>query len=292
MKRLKKRKRLWIFLILIVLLSGYIIFELYRSQNMLQVSELEISTDKITKPIRIVQLSDNHNNVFGKNNSRLIELVRTEEPDIILITGDLINSNERSTDIAIDLIMSLCKIAPVYISLGNHEVEYKDNFGIDVSQLFEKAGATVFDYKYQDISIANQQIRLGGIYGYCIPAKFLETMEADPVECAFLSDFQETDLYTILMCHMPVCWIDNDGIDEWDIDLVLAGHAHGGQIRIPFIGGLWAPDQGWFPGKESGLYYSLDGTKTLILSRGLGSNEKLPRFNNTPEIVVVDLIPE
>ena len=174
--------------------------------------------------------------------------------------------------------------------MDNHEVEYQQNFGVDLVEIFEEAGATVLEKEYIDITINSQRIRLGGIFGYCLPEKY--DLEIIPEECDFLNEFQNTELYSILMCHIPVCWIENDGIEEWNINMVLSGHAHGGQIRIPFVGGLWAPDQGWFPGKESGLYYSSNGNKVLVLSRGLGSNETIPRFNNIPEIVVVDVMPE
>lgn len=291
MKHIWKRKVFTITVIIILVLIGCIFIELYRSKYLLQVSVSEISSEKISDEIRIVQLSDNHNSVFGENNKKLIELVKEQNPDLVLITGDIVNSDEANTDIATNLITALCDIAPVYVSVGNHEVEYQDNYKTDLLQLYEKSGAIVLDKQYEDITIRKQQIRVGGIYGYCLPAKYLETNEADPEECKFLADFQNTERYTIIMCHMPVCWLLNDGLNEWDVDCIFAGHAHGGQIRIPYIGGLWAPDQGWFPGKESGLYYSEDNSKVLVLSRGLGSNEKIPRFNNIPEIVVVDLLP-
>lgn len=292
MKHIWKRKIFSIIYIIILILVGCIFIELYCSKYLLQVSVSNISSEKITEKIRIVQLSDNHNSVFGEKNQELIRLVKEQNPDVILITGDLVNSDENNTVIATNLIASLCNIAPVYVSVGNHEVEYQDNYKANILQLYEKAGAVVLDKQYEDITIKKQQIRLGGIYGYCLPAKYLKTNEANPEECKFLTDFQNTEHYTILMCHIPVCWLINDGLNEWDINCIFAGHDHGGQIRIPYVGGLWAPDQGWFPGKESGLYYSEDSSKVLVLSRGLGSNEKVPRFNNTPEIVIINLIPE
>lgn len=130
-------------------------------------------------------------------------------------------------------------------------------------------------------------MRIGGIGRYCLPAKY--GSEANQEECDFLLKFQNTDAYTILMCHVPVCWLKNDGINQWDIDCIFSGHMHGGEMIIPFIGGLYVPDMGLFPGRLQGLYYSQDYTKALVLSRGLGTTEIIPRFDNTPEIVVTDI---
>ena len=286
------RRHKWAFVIIVLLLIGIMVERnLYQSKYSLNYSSYQISSDKINTPVRILQLTDLHNNEFGENNQELIDRVASQSPDLILITGDLLNSDESRTDIATNLISSLCDIAPIYISLGNHEVEYQQQFGTDIIRLYEDAGAVVLDRQYQDFEVNGQKLRLGGIYGYCLPAKYLETDEADPEECAFLSDFQNTDLYTILMCHMPVCWMLNDGLDEWDVDCVLAGHVHGGQIVLPLIGGVYAPDMGWFPGKLQGLYSSTDGSSTMVLSTGLGNTESVPRFNNVPEVVTVDILP-
>ena len=171
-------------------------------------------------------------------------------------------------------------------------MDYENNYGIDLKAAIKQTGAHALDFSYEDIEINGQQLRLGGLYGYCTPAKFLETKEADPEECAFLEEFQSTENYSILLTHMPFAWIVNDGISEWNIDCVFTGHDHGGLIRIPVIGGLYAPDQGLFPGKDCGLYYSKDKEKVMVLSRGLGKSGRIPRFNNVPEIVVVDILPE
>lgn len=327
-----KQKWIAVLFIIMLIIAGIKIREcIYQSQFSLTCTAYSIRTSKLREPIRILQLTDLHNSSFGDNNRDLIELAAEQEPDLIVITGDLLNSGEERTDVAVSLITDLVKIAPIYVSLGNHEVEYQDNFGTDIVNLYETAGAVVMDKQYQDISVKGQKIRLGGIYGYCLPEKYLETNEADPEECAFLEEFQNTDLYRILLCHMPVCWLTNDGMYEWNVDCVFAGHVHGGQVRIPFIGGLYAPDMGWFPGQLCGIYNTskdgfgkykektakwLDDMKKagktipvdaakyeengyfeynpshLVLSRGLGSDQVIPRFNNIPEIVVVDFVPE
>ena len=287
------RRHKWALVIIVLLLISIMVGRnIYQSKYSLDYSSYQISSDKINTPVRILQLTDLHNSEFGENNQELIDRVASQSPDLILITGDLMNSDETRTDIAINLISSLCDIAPLYISFGNHEIEYQDNFNIDIVELYQAVGAEVLECQYEDITVNGQQLRLGGIYGYCLPAKYLETDEADPEECAFLTDFQSTDLYTILMCHIPVCWMINDGLEEWDVDCVLSGHLHGGQVVLPLIGGIYAPDMGWFPGRLKGIFSSKTGNKELILSSGLGNTEVIPRINNIPEIVVVDLVPQ
>lgn len=283
-----KCKKTTFIIAILSLLTIISVISLCTSTHALTITTYQLSSN-IPTSLRILQLTDLHNSEFGANNSRLVAAVRIQSPDLILLTGDLLNSDEERTDIATDLIAQLCEIAPVYCSNGNHEIEYQENYGVDVDELYREAGAVVLEKEYQDLTVNNQKIRIGGIYGYCLPGKFLKTGEADQEETAFLEDFQNTDLPTILMCHMPVCWMINGSLDEWNVDYVFAGHVHGGEVILPFVGGLYGPDLGWFPGRMEGIFTSENEEKTLILSRGLGTSERIPRFNNIPEIMVVDI---
>lgn len=283
----KRIKTMFFLLLIIILIIGS--YEIYISKYHLTTSYYEITTNQISS-LRIVQLSDLHNSEFGTNNIDLINEVKDQNPDLIFITGDLVDSSSDNTDIATNLISQLCDICPVYISYGNHEYEFEENYNINLTPLYEDAGGIVLEREYVDITIDNQAIRIGGIYGYCQPKSFFESSDKTSDEYKFLLEFENTNLYTIFMCHMPVCWLKSTSLEEWNIDCIFAGHVHGGQIIIPFIGGLYAPDFGYFPGYLEGLYDSDDGSSTLVLSRGLGSTESVPRFNNIPEVVTVDFI--
>lgn len=276
-------------MIILPILLLIILLDIYVSKYMLQNTVYEISTSKTDSPVRVLQLTDLHNSEFGQGNEKLIRKVKEQEPDLVCITGDMLNLDEDNTEIAENLIAKLAEDFPVYVSLGNHEAL---NRYVSVSELrerFEQAGAVVLEFDYEDITVNGVSLRIGGFYGYGLPGNSEAVREN---ESEFLEDFQDTDAYKVLLMHMPLAWYYSDSLNYWDVDLVLAGHTHGGQIRIPFVGGMYAPDMGWFPGRECGLYYSDDGKKVMVLSRGLGSMERVPRFNNIPEIVTVDIEPE
>ncbi len=286
-------KRAWkaVLILLVILLLTSAVSALLSTYG-LTVTYYKASSKKLTEPVRIVHLTDLHNSVFGKENCRLVNKVAAQDPDLILISGDLLNQNEKRTDIAENLIQDLVEIAPVYVSLGNHEAALEKQSGTDIKKLYSDAGAEVLEFSSAEVTVKSQHLLLCGFYGYGMPARFFSRSEEEKEEVVFLQSMENRDDYTILLCHMPVSWLRLNALEEWHFDCVLCGHVHGGQIRFPLIGGLWAPDQGWFPGKECGMYISQDGSRFMELSRGLGNTEKIPRFNNIPEIVVLDLIPE
>ena len=309
-----------ILLVMIVVFFGGIMCSKYR----LEITRYDLKLESIHSGsgLRIVQLSDLHNMYFGRENEKIASKVDAEKPDLIFITGDIVNSHKwNDNDYATGLIRQLCKIAPVYVSLGNQEMDLIEEKTIDIIGDYERAGATVLNFSFSDVDINGQKYRIGGIYGYCLPVAYAyETHRED--ETKFLLEFQDTSACKILLCHMPVSWLNSWSLYDWDVDVVFSGHTYGGQVKIPIVGGLWAPDLGWFPGKLEGVYSTnfndwnnsrkellqyvkymkYDTTyyeehdeyypSYLALSRGLGNTDWMPRFNNPPEIVVVDLVPE
>lgn len=276
-----KKKKLFAAVIVIVILMVLLDFGFSRwglTTTVYKVPSQEFNA-------RIVFLADTHGSEFGKHNERLIKKVREAEPDMIAIAGDLLTYDEDNVDAATELISSLAEIAPLYVSYGNHEEQHPRR--AELEKLFTEAGATVLDFSYEDIEIHGTPVRIGGLYGYALP----EGNEAEwEDESRFLRDFQKTESYKLLLTHMPYSWTVQGSLEYWDIELVLSGHLHGGQIIFPFAGGFYAPDQGFFPGKVWGMSESEDGQSHLIISRGLGSSVRwLPRFHNVPEIVIVEI---
>ena len=235
------------------------------------------------RTIRAVLIADLHDMVYGEDNEEVTALVREQEPDLILLAGDLLNDDSESTAAAVTFVQRMTEIAPVYVSLGNQERDYLKKNGDALLEEIRSAGAEVLELAYIDTEINGAEVRIGGMYEYA----FRGGGEDYEAVLRFLEDYQDTDRYTIMMAHRPDSFVFLDQ-NPWDIDLVVSGHLHGGQVILPIVGGLWAPDQGWFPEYDYGQY-DLNGT-TMIITRGLGtSREKLPRFNNPPEIVTVDI---
>lgn len=272
---------------IIIAVAWYQLF--YLSKYSFSISRYTVSL-QIQKSIRIVQLSDLHGSQFGSNNQKLVDSVKRENPDLIFLTGDLINDDTPDISVALNLITNLSKIAPVYASYGNHELDYQNNFHKNVAQLYSQAGATVLEQEWQEVEINGSPLRIGGIYSYCLSFRYANEKAQWQEEANFLASFQSTTLPTLLLSHLPVGWLDSS-LDDWAINVIFSGHLHGGQVILPGIGGLYAPDMGWFPGRLWGTFSSSNGQNTLVLSRGLGAAEAFPRLNNVPEIVVVDLLP-
>ena len=168
-------------------------------------------------------------------------------------------------------------------SLGNTDIEYMETGTSDLVKELENVGVTVLHNEYEDLNIKGNNIRIGGMYAYAFGLNGNNNSNKDGVY-DFLKDFEDTENYKIMMAHRPDSFIFGDASKVWDVDLVVSGHNHGGQVVIPFVGGLYGGDQGWFPKYDKGLF-DLNKIKILI-SSGLGSGkQKVPRFNNPCEVV-------
>lgn len=247
-----------------------------------------VLNEELENPIRIVQLTDLHNKEFGKENERLINIIINQNPDIVVMTGDMINNNEEDDSVVTNLVRKLSKYVPVYFSMGNHEISYVNRFECDIVSDLKNAGAIVLNYEYKDIVIKGNDVRIGGYYGfYWTPHMITDNVDESEIMNEFSEAFEDTNKFKLLLCHIPTTWLDWNRIDDYPIDLILCGHYHGGQVRIPFVGGLYAPYVGWFPKYTKGLFVGKEAN--CILSTGLGSEGMIPRINNPPEIVIIDL---
>ena len=230
---------------------------------------------------RIAQISDLHNAEFGDRNQRLLEMLREAEPDMIAITGDLIDSRKTNIAVALAFAEEAVKFAPCYYVSGNHEArvsEYQD-----LKTGLEAAGVTVLDDAQVKIEVSGESITVIGVNDPSFHADYLTSDAA--VMDRKLSELSSEDAgFAILLSHRPELF---DTYVAHDMDLILTGHAHGGKFRLPLIGGLIAPNQGLFPKYDDGLYS--EGNTNMIVSRGLGNSIIPFRFNNRPEVVLIEL---
>ena len=221
---------------------------------------------------RIVQISDLHNAKFGKDNQKLVDRIRECEPDMIVLTGDLVDSNHTNVDRAVQFVDEIVKICPVYYVTGNHEYWLEASEYDELMSGLADAGVVILDNQVVEISRGDAKFRLVGLDDRSLSDGTLGTL---------LNDERE---FTVVLAHEPQYLARYAGTG---VDLVLSGHAHGGQFRLPFVGGIVAPDQGFLPEYTAGEYY-MNGTE-MIVSRGLGNSVIPVRLFNYPDIVCVEL---
>ena len=290
MRRESLKRVLYILAALMVFLA----FEVWYSSDCLVTRRYDFTSPKLSRPVTAVVLSDLHDHAFGAGNRRLIQAVADERPDVILVLGDMLNRDTADTAPAINLTKALDQIAPVYYALGNHENDYILSHGSGLREALAAAGAHVVDLSYEDVEICGQIVRIGGMYDYAFAQDSVNSTNKENMSqrvYGFLTDFLDTERFTLMLSHRPESFVLGEASVTWDIDLVLHGHAHGGQVVLPFVGGLWAGDQGFFPTYVHGMYEK--DLLSILVTSGLGTNKKaIPRLNNPPEVVVLNLLPE
>ena len=269
-----------------------------------------VSSIKVDSPVRVIQLSDMHGTSYGKQNKKLLERVKALNPDIIICTGDMVDSAEKDADYAVSLAQELTKIAPAYYVYGNNEVESVYDFPIDhekdLDQKFgfhdgnrdetallkikdsfeeklEKTGIKVLKNEKDTIKVKTMMVDVYGVLN-SNPSTFW-SYSGKSFENYI---YENTDHLKITAIHEPILFEEFQP-DFWG-DLMVCGHTHGGVVRVPFLGPLFTLEGGLFPERGGGFVYGRYDVagKPLVVSGGL-ENSNIFRVNNQPELVIIDI---
>ena len=281
---MKTKKKFIVLAAIVAILILLIIWIAYGNTD-LEIYKYNVKSEDIPSEFdnfRIVQISDLHNAEFGENNEKLLLMLKQADADIIAITGDMIDSRNTGVDVAISFAQKAVNIAPVYYVNGNHESRVLGEYE-KLKQGLTDAGVTILENSSADITIGDETISLIGINDPTFRMELVgDTMEQN-IAHQLVSVIPDNDNYKVLLAHRPEYF----DVYAGNVDLVLSGHAHGGQFRIPFIGGLVAPGQGFFPEYYEGSH--IKENTEMIVSRGIGNSIIPFRINNKPEIIVAEL---
>lgn len=280
----KKKKRIITLAVVAAVLVVLIIWVAWGNAA-LELNTYTITSNRLPEAFdgyRIAHVSDLHNAEMGKNNEKLLDMLRDAEPDIIAITGDIIDSRNTNVEIALEFTKAAMEIAPCYYVTGNHEARVSEY--AELKEGLIEQGIVVLDDERIELELSSEAIALLGVNDPSFQTDYLFG-DSETVMQSKLQEISDAENeFTILLSHRPELfevYADNN------MDLVLSGHAHGGQFRLPFVGGLVAPNQGLFPKYDAGLY--TEDNTNMIVSRGIG-NSILPfRVNNRPEVILIEL---
>ncbi len=282
---MKNKKTLTIvisFIVLCLTLGTLIVYDNFK----IDITEYNLESNNLPESfneLKIIHLSDLHNTEFGKDNEKLLRIIKEQEPDAVFVTGDTIDGFYTNIQIPVNLFKEILKISDVYFIVGNHESRVNTNVHTEFIDALSEIGVIVLKDSSTYIEKDGEKIQVIGLkdasdykadYNNDYKVKITETIK----------NLDDENAFSILLSHHPELFPE---YKNTDIDLVFSGHAHGGQFRLPFIGGIIAPEQGLFPEYDAGVF--TENNTTMVISRGLGNSIVPVRINNSPEVVVVTL---
>lgn len=277
-----KKKRALVAAVCLLLAAAVLTPYLIYENTVPEVSEYALGGEKLPagfEGFTIAQVSDFHNSRSRSLRERLLAALEAAAPDVIVLTGDLIDARKTDVDTALSLTEALTALAPVYFVSGNHEALAPQAWEILASGLRAR-GVTLLENDSVTLERGGDTAALQGISD----PKFLAMAQIASTEQVAAQLPHKKGEFRILLAHRPEAF---DVYAAAGFDLILTGHAHGGQIRLPFIGGLYAPGQGWFPRYTAGVYRAAGSV--MVVSRGIGNSVLPLRINNRPELVIVRL---
>ncbi len=282
MKKKTRNHRYVLILFLVILTSWTIWGNITVGTTLYPIYDANLSSG--FEGYKIAQISDLHNAEFGQENSRLLKILQKEAPDIIAFTGDLVDSSHTNLEIAVSFAKRAMEVAPCYYVTGNHEAWLKEQYS-ELEKKLEDCGVRVLRNQSEILTSGDDKMQLIGIDDpdFSESDSGMSDFTADIVSSE-IEDAGDEEDYKILLSHRPEVF--NTYVEK-NINLVLCGHAHGGQFRFPFLGGIVAPNQGLFPKYDSGIYGK--ESTTMVVSRGIGNSIIPVRFNNRPEVVMIVL---
>ncbi len=281
-----KRKTSLILLIFTFATIAFIIGGMICNKD-LRLSKYTITSQDLPdsfRGFRIAQVSDLHNRTQGKSNLKLLNMLKKSNPDIIVITGDMIDSRTPKVSIATNFAQQAVKIAPCYYVTGNHEARVPEDFEELLAGL-QSAGVKVLRNESVKLENGEESITLLGVDDPWFANGGYSTQDVKDMSSSLKGIIPEQEgEFTLLLSHRPELF---EVYEEYGIDLTLSGHVHGGQIRLPFVGGLYGPNQGAFPAYDKGMYAK--NSSQMIVSSGVGNSLFPLRLFNPPEVVLVEL---
>ncbi|MBR2590409.1 MAG: metallophosphoesterase [Clostridia bacterium] len=279
-KALKKKILLTILIVVLVAVAAFIAANIIINQNF-TVSFYQVRCDKVSDNIRIVELADLHNAQYGKDNEKLVAKIKALKPDLIFYAGDMMNYKDSDYSVLFSLSDQLSEVAPIYACYGNNEIDQYLFEDKSFTEQLESHHVDMLSNEAIDVKVGNTTLQLIAVS---------DDLKQYDIESnngkKFVESLEPTDNCRICLTHYPELF--KEKLLNKGIDVAFTGHAHGGLIRVPHFGGLYSTGEGFLPEFTSGVKERDDGTQ-VVISRGLGNSGYIPRINNQPELVVVDL---
>lgn len=281
-----------IFFLIIFFVAVFCAWVILYDTHRFVVVRYRFASPKLKKNLRLVMLSDLHNARYGQDNEQLLEVIRAQQPDCVVLAGDMITAKKKEKcDRTLALIRQLSEQYPVYYAYGNHEQKLicnRERFG-DLGERFEEELKKTKVRPLHNLHCILKESNVA-LYGLEIGWDFFQRFEKKPMPAGYLEELlgrPDSAAYCLLLAHNPDYFPE---YAAWGAELVLSGHVHGGIIRLPFLGGVISPAMRLFPKYDGGLFK--EGESRMVLGRGMGTHSPNVRLFNPAELVVVELAPE